>query len=90
VVSNVDRILETIDHGQGQPSGGIVTPTNLASCARIRCVRRPQDGHDFCTPCLAWLRFESDDDPIPPPKTPEESVAPEDDYYEWVAGMCGY
>lgn len=88
-MSQVDRILDVIDHGQGQPGGGIVTPTNLASCARQGCGRRPEAAHDFCSPCLAWLRFESDDDPLGD-RPPEESVAPEDDYYEWVAGMCGY
>jgi hypothetical protein len=88
-MTQVDRILETIDHGVGRATGGVVNPLNQTSCSRRGCKLLPEAGHDFCAPCLAWLRFESDDDPLEK-RLPEESVEPEDDYYGWVNGMCGY
>jgi hypothetical protein len=88
-MSQVDRILETIDHGVGRPISGVANPLNVSSFSRTGCGRRPDAGHDFCAPCLAWLRFESDDDPLER-ALPEESVEPEDDYYSFVMGMCGY
>lgn len=89
MVSHIDQILETIDHDTGTPAGGIAPPMNTAQCSRTGCIRATVDGHDFCPPCLAWLRFESDDDPLGR-QLPEETVNPEDDYYAWVQAMCGH
>jgi hypothetical protein len=62
-MNQIDRILDVIDHGVGLPSAGVVNATNTAFCAREGCCRRPEDGHDFCTPCLAWLRGHTDEEP---------------------------
>ncbi len=88
-MNQVDRILDVIDHGVGRPISGVANPLNQSSCSRMGCGRIPEAGHDFCAPCLAWLRFESDDDPLEK-RLPEESVEPQDDYEAFVMGMCGY
>lgn len=70
--NRIDRILDIIGHGQGNPGPGVARPIATERCARGQqtnlgwtgCAQPVVDGHDFCADCLAWLRGDSDDDPL--------------------------
>lgn len=83
-MAGVDDILNLIDAGLGR-AGGWAAPIKATGCTRAGCKAQTEDGHDFCTPCLAWLRG-ADDDPLDP-HLPEETAAnpePVDAIVAWV------
>jgi hypothetical protein len=57
-LSRADDIIERIDAGLGRAHGWSV-PIRSNHCGRAGCVAAPVDGHDFCQPCLDWLRDDS-------------------------------
>ena len=91
-MSTVADILDFLDHGVGQP--GYQYPVKQSGCCRDDCRRPNVEGHDFCAPCLAWLRFEVDEDPCdaPQPKAPPFPVMDddEDDPWSYIYAVSGY
>lgn len=59
-MSLLDEIIATCSVDPPPPKVG------FRGCCRDRCKLAAVDGHDFCSPCLAWLRYEVDDDPLAP------------------------
>lgn len=54
-------------------------------CGRARCQRPAVGGHDFCVPCLTWLRDDTVDDPIPGlPDVSIRNPEPVDEVVAWV------
>ena len=43
------------------------------------CRSPPAPGSDFCAACLAWLRCDSDVDPLTPPPVPAAQAVPASD-----------
>lgn len=89
-MSTPQTIVDLIDAGLASGNGGIAAPVDQAQCGRQGCKQPAVDGHSFCQPCLAWLRFEVDDDPLEANAKPAADLEPEDEYHAWVAAMCGY
>lgn len=87
----VDRILSLLDNTLEQPAAnhhGVTGGTAAAGETCWRCMFRPAaaDG-TLCAPCGAYLRCETDVDPVPP--APPPNVRPEADelrYYGWWFG----
>ena len=91
-------VLQLVDAGSGRMPGGF---SNIGSswCAREHCGLTPAAGHDFCGPCLAWLRGDEDIDPLttrPPSRAPSRAawgmLSPSfdvDDDEWWYGGLIG-
>lgn len=87
-------IIDLIDAGLGH-SSSVAAAIDQTRCCRQDCKRHADDGHDFCAPCLAWMRFEVDDDPLgdaaepaPPKSSPPPVPGPltgEVELDEWPA-----
>ena len=78
-MSRSDDIINLIDAGLCR-TPGIAAPIQASRCGRADCKRAPAAGHDFCDPCLSWLRGETDD-PNPQPDVDTEAA---DDLDAWV------
>jgi hypothetical protein len=59
-------IVDLVDAGRGRSPGGGIVQVLAQFCGRSNCSRLPVDGHDFCRPCLDWLRCDTDHDPLAP------------------------
>jgi hypothetical protein len=71
-------ITELIDAGQATPRVW-TDKINQLFCGRSNCKRTPEATHDFCSPCLSWLRAETEEDPVLADKVPEKVST-------WAAG----
>lgn len=41
-----------------------ITGSGVHICCRQGCVKQTVDGFGFCEACLAWLRIDTDEDPL--------------------------
>lgn len=82
-MAGVDDILELIDAGLGRAAGW-AQPIQSTGCGRAGCKCAPVDGHDFCQPCLDWLRGDTDDHLPAMPDRDEPNPEPVDQVVAWV------
>lgn len=88
-MTSPDDIINLIDAGLGR-AGGWSAPIYSGRCSRAGCTRPPEGDHDFCGPCLAWLRSEVDDDPLGP-SLPEDGTPDDvDPIVHWVELYGGF
>lgn len=81
-MSKADDIIDLIDAGLGRIQGALV-PIRADRCGRADCHNPLAAGHDFCQPCLDWLRGDGPDpNPLPDVDAPNEE--PVDAIVAWV------
>lgn len=76
-------ILDLVNGGN-QRSGDGRAGINSRVCGRQGCQQAPHEQFSFCRDCLAWLRGETDDDPLADDDDPATWEAPPD---MWVPYM---